>query len=141
MMLPGGNRSSDRKTWPDATLFTKNLTQTDPVSKANPRRERPATNRLTHVAAATARAGRVLFASISTHSLTFQQRQFLELAVLADVKPGRALPPVLLDVRGPWIFDLIDLRWGRHVGPRRQLLLLWLLWGLLQLQLLLGCWG
>ena len=100
-----------------------------------------ATNRLPHVAAVAALSVRVLFACISRCSLTFKQWQFLKLAILADVKSGRALSPVFLDVRRTWILDLTNLRWGWHVGSRRQLLLLWLLLGQLELQLLLGCWG
>ena len=77
---------------------------------------------------------RVLSRHSFTHSLTFQQWQFLQLAILAYVKSRRALSPVFLDVRRTWIFDLIDLSWGRNVGSWRQLLLLWLL-------LRLGRWG
>ena len=64
---------------------------------------------------------------LSGHSLTFQQWQFLQLAILAYVKSRRTLSPVFLDVWRTWIFDLIDLSWGRNVGSWRELLLLWLL--------------
>jgi hypothetical protein len=48
MKLTGENRSTRGKTCPSATLFTTNLTWTDPGSDPDLRGGRPATNRLSH---------------------------------------------------------------------------------------------
>jgi hypothetical protein len=48
MNLTGENRSTRRKTCPNATLSTTNPTWIDPGSNPDLRGERPATNRLSH---------------------------------------------------------------------------------------------
>jgi hypothetical protein len=51
MILTGENRRNLRKTCPSATLSTTNPTWIEPVANPGLRRERPATNHLSHATA------------------------------------------------------------------------------------------
>lgn len=55
--------------------------------------------------------------AVRSGPVTFQGGQLLQLAVLGEAEPGRALAPLLLQQRrAAGVFDLVELRWRRRAA-------------------------